>query len=85
MSDTEEAELVQFFLKMTRIGYAKSKKQVLALVEAILMKKWNVEEVRVSKGWWSSFQERHPQLTIRCAGTLAYTRVIVPTGSRTQM
>ena len=76
---------MQFFLKMTRIGYAKSKKQVLALVEAILMKKWNVEEVRVtcSKGWWSSFRERHPQLTIHGAGTLAYARVIVPTGSRT--
>ena len=48
LSDTEEAELMQFLLKMARIGYAKLKKQVLALVEAILMKKWNIEEVRVT-------------------------------------
>ena len=76
LSDDEEEELVQFLMRSARIGYAKSKKQLLALVDAILMRKWETEEVHITKGWWESFKKRHPQLTIRCAEPLAYARAM---------
>ena len=76
LNDHEEEELVRFLSGCARIGYGKSKKQVLCLVEAILMKKQGVSSAPVSKGWWESFQKRHPQLTLRCPETLSYARAI---------
>ncbi len=76
LNDDEEEELVRFLSGCAKIGYGKSKKQVLCLVEAILMKKRGVPSAPVTKGWWESFQRRHPQLSLRCPETLSYARAI---------
>ena len=56
----------------------RSKKQVIALMTAIIAKKRgkNPEEISVTTGWWSSFQRRHTELTLRTASKLAYCRSI---------
>ena len=75
LSDEEEERLAKWLIRCASIGYAKSKKDVLAIVTAMMTKKRGIE-VNVSKEWWESFRRRHPQLTIRCAETLAYTRAV---------
>ena len=75
LSDEEEERLAKWLIRCASIGYANSKKDVLAIVAAMMTKKRGVE-VNVSKGWWESFCCRHPQLTIRCAETLAYARAV---------
>ena len=78
LSDREEKELTNFLIGCARIGYARSRKQVLALVSSIIAKKKgkNPEEVTVTTGWWASFRRRHSELTLRTASKLAYCRSI---------
>ena len=63
LSDAEEEELAGFICRCARIGYAKTKKEILAIVEATLASKG--KHVSLSNGWWDSFRERHSYLTLR--------------------
>ena len=54
--------------------YAKTRKEVLAIVEAIASSKGT--PVHVSNGWWESFKQRHPQLTLRRVEKLSYARFV---------
>ena len=74
LSDTEEAELVNVLAECSKVGYARSKKEVLALVQSTM--KLKGREVPVSGGWWESFKRRHPQMTLRTAEPLAYARAV---------
>ena len=74
LSDYEEEELVNFLVESARIGYARSKKQVLAIVRSVVAKKGL--NVVVSTGWWGSFQRRHPDVTIRRAEHVSYARAV---------
>ena len=56
------------------MGYARSRKEVLALVQAVLKNKG--KEVVLSGGWWESFKKRHPKITLRSAEPLAYARAV---------
>ena len=44
------------------MGYAKTKKKIIALVQGILIEKGHY--VTVSNGWWESFKQRHPTITL---------------------
>ncbi len=78
LSDNEEKELSNFLVGCAKIGYARSRKQVIALVRAIIAKKRGKkpEEVSVTTGWWTSFRRCHPDLTLRTASKLAYCRSV---------
>ena len=66
LTDGEEKELSNFLVGCSRIGYARSRKQVISLVGGIVAKKTGrkPEEVTITTGWWNSFKKRHPQLTL---------------------
>ena len=76
--DSEEKELAKFLIGCAKIGFAKSRMEVLAIVRQTLAKKRGVpiEDVTITSGWWSSFKNRHPQLTLRTATPLSYARAI---------
>ena len=59
---SNEEELATFIETCAAIWYAKSRKQILALVERIMY--GHGIEIRVSDGWWVSFLKRHPSLTL---------------------
>ncbi len=61
LNDIEECELVDFLLRCAKIGYPKSRKQVMGIVQRVI----DVNGVMrvVSDGWWTSFSRRHPRLT----------------------
>ena len=73
LDDHEEAELVTF-LSGAGMGFARSKKEVICMVEAILVSKGSPIQ-HVSNGWWESFLKRHPQLCLRKAEKLSYARL----------
>ena len=71
LSDEEEAELVHFLAGSASMGYAKTKKDVLAFVNRVIESKGFSPPV--SNGWWESFKKRHPQLTLRTVEKISYT------------
>ena len=74
LTDEEESRLADFLVGCATIGYAKSRKEVLAIVQQIFDSR-NAGVV-VTKGWWASYQKRHPKLTLRHAEPLAYARAV---------
>ena len=54
------------------MGYAKSCKDVLALVHRVLDSR-GVDKV-LTTGWWQSFRLRHPNMTLRIAAPLSQAR-----------
>ena len=63
LNDQEEKQLVNFLIGCAKVGYAKSRKEVLVVVQSLIAKK-DSEEISVTSGWWNSFRKRHPHLTL---------------------
>ena len=70
LSNQEEQELVEFLLNCAKMGYGKTRRDVLNIVHATLLKK--AEETgeeflkdKVSQGWWMKFCSRWPQIRLR--------------------
>ncbi len=74
LSDEEEDQLVRFILGASSMGYARTKKEVLAIVDTVLATKGIF--VTVSNGWFESFKVRHPCLSLRSAEKLSYARFV---------
>lgn len=75
LTDAEEQELTSFIVRCASIGCAKTKKEFISIVELILASKG--KQVIISNGWWESFKKRHPELTLRTAEKLSYSRLVV--------
>ncbi|XP_019854203.1 PREDICTED: uncharacterized protein LOC100641974 isoform X2 [Amphimedon queenslandica] len=78
LNDTEEEQLVKFLVGAAKIGFPRSKKQVITIVQASLAKKrgCSVDDIHVTSGWWTSFKKRHPMLTLRSGSKLSYRRLL---------
>ena len=74
LTDKEESRLAKFLIGCAPIGFAKSRKDILAIVQQILHAKG--VPTQVTYGWWDSFQKRHPELTLRHAEPLSYVRAV---------
>lgn len=71
----EEEELASFLIQVAKIGYPRTKNQVLAMVQRIIENK-QIKTV-VTNGWFERFKQRHPQLTLKSAVPLSYARAKV--------
>ena len=78
LNDQEEKELVRFLIGCAKIGYAKTRKQVLGIVRTIVAntRGKDPDEVHVTMGWWAFFCKQYLQLTLRSASRLAYRRAV---------
>ena len=74
LSPEEEEELVSFLIKCARIGYPHTRKQLMALVQAIA--KGKGIETTISDGWWERFKQRHSNITLRIAAPLSFARAM---------
>ena len=74
LNDQEESELVNFLCCCTEIGYARTRLQVLALVQQVIKDKGL--DVKVTSGWWDSFRRRHPEVKLQTAECVAYVRLV---------
>ena len=59
---------------MAKIGYALTRKEVIALVQRIVDSK-NTCTI-VSNGWWERFVKRHPRVTLRAAVPFSVARAM---------
>ena len=74
LSVEEEEELSNFLMKCARIGYPKTRQQVLAIVQEILEKRR--PDVNVTNGWWERFSKRHENVCLKSAIPLSYVRAM---------
>ena len=75
-SHGEEKELTNFVIHCAKIGYARTRQQILAIVEAVVRKKRG-PTATVSHGWWYSFLSQHPELSVCTAECLAQDQTIL--------
>ncbi len=75
LSDEEETQLVHILCNAASLGYARTKKEVLVIVEELVSAKGR-QAVHVSNDWWESFRRRHPILSLRGAEKLLYARLV---------
>jgi len=59
---TEEAELAKFLSRCGTVGYARSKSEILALVQRVMDSQGKGQTL--THGWWDSFRRRHPELVL---------------------
>ena len=71
LSDEEEEELVNFLCGCAAVGYARSKRDIIALVQQVVANK-GLHRAIITDGWWASFKQRHGNLTLRMAEPLSY-------------
>lgn len=64
-----------FFSGCAAVGYAKSKREVVALVQHVVVAK-GIEKAIVTDGWWTSFKKRHRHMTLCTAEKLSYSRAV---------
>ena len=74
LTDKEEEELKQFLFDCANIGYAKTRKDVMGLVNRFLVDR-GVDKP-VSNGWWSSFCRRHPDVVLRQPASISRARYL---------
>ena len=70
----EEEELVEFLIRMVKIGYGKTKQEVISIVKRTIEKKGlNVKSFN-GEGWWMRFKQRNPCLRLHTTDPLAMVR-----------
>jgi hypothetical protein len=74
LSREEEGELVEFLISCSKLGYGKTRKEVMVLVGSIMKKRRNDFDKPISNGWWLRFQERWPNLSLRKGDSFSMAR-----------
>ena len=74
LSREEEKELFDFLITCSNLGYGKTRKEVMLLVEGIMKKKGRSLDKPISNGWWLRFLERWPKLSLRKGDSFSVAR-----------
>ena len=74
LTDEEEDRLVEFLVGCASVGYAKSRRDVLAIAQQVFNARNPDSDVELTKGWWDRFRKRHPEISLRQAEPLLYAR-----------
>ena len=74
LTSLEEEEFVEFLKHCSAIGYGKTRKQAVSLVQEALDKKGTSTQVTLS--WLKSFSRRHPDLTLRVGESVSHARAM---------
>ena len=75
LNPEEEKELVEFLLNCSKMGYGKTRGQVLKTVEVIAKEKEMKFEGSVTDGWWRRFLKRWPNLALRKGDPFSHARI----------
>lgn len=74
LSCEEEEELCQFLCSCAEIGFPKTRREVIRLVQHVVCKKGM--KANVSHGWWESFRLRHKEFSLRSAERVSRARML---------
>ena len=74
LTTEEESELATFLIEVCKMGHGKTKHEVILIVEKTVKKKGRLSEHFNGEGWWNRFTKRHPEIALRTADPLSYSR-----------
>ena len=76
LCEEEEEELVKWIAGCAEIGYAKSVREIRAVVGAIVSSKLGLDSpIVVSHRWWNCFRLSHPHLVLRTGEGIAFKQL----------
>ena len=75
LTSEEEKELGTYLKQCAKVGYGKTRRDVLALVQTAASDKGVLRSSRVLEGWWRRFMERQSDLSLRQGDTTAHVRM----------
>lgn len=77
LTAAEEQIIVEYAIEMSRIGYGKTREQILEMVKKIIDKDGRPNPFKDNmpgKKWWQLFMKRHPELATRIPEPLQLAR-----------
>ena len=75
LNKTEESEFSQFIKNCNLIGYGKTRKDVMNIVESVASSKGVLKKGSISGGWWRRFIQRQNDLVLKKGDSTAYLRM----------
>ena len=75
LSAEEESELASHLFQAAHIGYGKTRRDVIGIVEEHLRRKGALKGNSISNGWWEKFLQRNPALSLRSGDSTAHVRM----------
>lgn len=74
LNDKEEKDLEDFIYHCSLIGYGKTRKDIICLVNRFLV--YRGVNRSASNGWWSSYAKRHPSIVLRTPASIGRARYL---------
>ena len=65
LSSTEEAELSSFLQPCSKVSYGRTRTDVMGIAPSVAAEKGILKGSKVTQGWWRTFCERQPDLSLR--------------------
>ena len=75
LSGQDESELGLYLKHCARVGYGKTRRDALSIVQNAASEKGVLRSSHVSQGWWRRFLERQRDLSLREGDTTAHVRM----------
>ena len=77
LDEVEEKSLTEHLIRAAQLGYGKTRKQVLGMVENVAREKGILQPDRkkLSSGWFRRFMQRNPKLSLRRGDSTAHVRM----------
>ena len=75
LNSAEEKELGSYLKHCAKVGYGKTRRGVLCLVQTAATEKRVLRSSRVSEGWWWHFLEQQSNLSLRQGDSTAHIRM----------
>ena len=72
LTDEEEDKLVHFLHGCASIGYGRTRKDIIALVQQVVKRK--EINATVTQGWYESFKKRHPEVVLKVGEPVSVVR-----------
>jgi len=71
LSEEEEKELVIYVTNCAKMGYGKTRQDVLKVVEGYMKSKGHKMSTGLTNGWWNRFIKQWPELSLRKGDSFA--------------
>ena len=75
LTSNEESTLSSYLKQCARVGYGKTRRDVLSLVQNAASEKGVLRSGQVSQGWWRRFLEQQKDISLRQGDTTAHVRM----------
>ena len=81
LTSEEEKELATFLVDCAAVGFGRTRREVMEIVEQVTLEKEAAEKrkilraERISDGWWRRFQKRQKELSLRRGDNTSFLRM----------